>query len=80
MNNETTVKPERHVTLTNSGFEDVNEALSWVVRKLDTDLAGAEMLKINVEQSMITSFDPHDTWHFVWAASVGGVFNEAPDE
>ena len=68
--------PERHLTLTKTNFEGVDEALSWVVRKLDTELAGGDMLTISISQTMQSLFDPADDWHYVWSASVGGMFHD----
>ena len=68
---------ERHVALTHGDLSDLSEALSWVVQQDDGELAGADMIKVEMEQIMRSSDidEPGPMrWESVWVASVRGVF------
>lgn len=66
--------PERHVMLSKTDFEGVNDALAWLVRTLDAEFDGAGFLNMTISQSKTVGMMVDDEWQDRWTASISGVF------
>jgi hypothetical protein len=67
---------ERSVTVTLGGFDDVNEALAWIVQHHDAEFGNATFVKIHIEQYMVADEGPDggpQNWRPTWTASISGM-------
>ncbi len=67
---ETHTTESRSLQVTKADMSDVNEAMAWVIGKLDTDFQQGEGLSIRIEQ-MHHQCDEHDN-QVLWNAMVNG--------
>jgi hypothetical protein len=66
---------EESLRIIRGGINDMNEALAWAVNILDTRFAGANMVRVELEQYLIISDDETDG-KYQWTATVSGLVKE----
>lgn len=66
---------EESLRIVRGGIDDVNDALAWAVNILDTRFAGANMVRVELEQYMVISDEDMDG-HYQWTATVSGLVKE----
>ena len=66
---------EETLRIARGGINDLNEALSWAVNTLDTRFAGANMVRVELEQYMVLSEEQTDA-QYQWTAVVSGLVKE----
>lgn len=67
---------EESLRIVRGRINDVNEALGWAINILDTRFAGANMVRVELEQYMVLSDDETDPY-YQWTATVSGLVKES---
>lgn len=68
------VREERRLCMRGHGFDDVNQALAWVIAHVDGELADASHVNVQIDKSQVRPTGEDDApWQPDWSASVAGI-------
>lgn len=66
---------EEEIRVSCTGLRDVNEALAWVVRRLDERFTAAGMVRITINQVYVAGDEPGEDRRR-WIANISGMIAE----
>lgn len=55
-----------------SGLSSLEDAFSWIIKMHDREFIGATMVRIEIQQIMVSYVDSPDGWEYRWEATIHG--------